>query len=66
MQQIFKGYQCFDESLLNYLEECLDVHFTLGCFNTAHISRHDNWRENKLAQQASGYHVDHGVLHIYQ
>ena len=64
MQQISKGYQCFDESLLVYLEVCLDVKFTLGCFHIRHISRHDNWRE--LAQQVSGYHVGHGVLHIYQ
>ena len=32
----------------------------------AHISRHDNWKENELAQQASGYHVDRGMFHISQ
>ena len=45
VQQISNGYQCFDESLLVYLEVCLDVKFTMCCFKILHISRHDNWRE---------------------
>ena len=45
VQQISNGYQCFDESFLVYLEVCLDVKFTMGCFKILHISRHDNWRE---------------------
>ena len=64
VQQISNGYQCFDESVLVYLEVCLDVTFTMGCFKILHISRHDNSKE--LAQQASGYYVNHGVLHFYQ
>ena len=64
VQQISKGYQCFDESLIVYLEVCLDAKFTLGCYKIVHISRHDNLKE--LAQQASGYYVNHGVLHFYQ
>ena len=48
VQQISKGYQCFDESLIVYLLVCLDTRFTLGCFKIVHISRHDNWR--KLTQ----------------
>ena len=64
VQQISKGYQCFDESLIVYLEVCLDIEFTLGCFSTVHIFRHDN--SNELAQQASGYYVNHGVLHFSQ
>ena len=43
VQQTSSGYQCFDESLLVYLEICLDVKFTMGCFKILHISRHDNW-----------------------
>lgn len=66
VQQISKGHQYFDKSLIVYLEVSLDIKFTLGCFNISHISRHENWRANELAQQAFGYHVDHGVLHIYQ
>ena len=66
VQQISKGHECFDVSLIVYLEVSLDIKFTLGCFNISHISRHENWRANELAQQAFGYHVDHGVLHIYQ
>ena len=63
VQQISKGYQCFDESLIIYLGVCLDTKFTLGCFKIVHISRHDNLKE--LAWQASGYYVNHGVLHFY-
>ena len=64
MQQISKGYQCFDESLIVYLLVCLDARFTMGCFKIVHISIHDNLKD--LAQQASGYYVNHGVLHFYQ
>ena len=64
VQQMSEGYQCFDESLIVYLLVCLDARFTLGCFEIVHISRHDNSKE--LAQQASGYYVNHGVLHFYQ
>ena len=45
VQQISKGYQRFDESLIVYLEVCLDAKFTLGCFKIVHISRHDNSKE---------------------
>ena len=45
VQQISRVYQCFDESLVVYVEVCLDAKFTLGCFNILHISKHDNWRE---------------------
>ena len=64
MQQISKGYQYFDESLIVYHLVCLDAIFTFGYFEIVHISRHDNLEE--LAQQASGYYVNHGVLHFYQ
>src|SRR3954468_13379960 len=36
VQQISKGYQCFDESLIVYLLICLDARFTLGCFKIIH------------------------------
>ena len=64
VQQISRVFQCFDESLNVYLDKCLDIISTLDYFSIAHISRHDNWKANELAQQASGYHVDHGVFHI--
>ena len=63
VKQISKGYQCFDESLIVYLLVCLDTRFTLGCFKIIHISRHDNSKE--LAQLASGYYVNHGVLYYF-
>ena len=37
VQQISKGYQCFDESLIVYLWLCLDEEFTLGCTQIVHI-----------------------------
>ena len=55
VQQISKGYQCFDESLIVYLGVCPDAKFTLGCFKIVLIFRHNNSKE--LAQQASGYYV---------
>ena len=64
VQQISEDYQCFDESLIVYLLVCLDERFTLDCFKIVHISRHENSKE--LAQQASGYYVNHDVLHFYQ
>ena len=64
VQQISYGYQCFDKSLLVYLQVCLDIKFTLCCFKIVHISRHDNSKE--LVEQASEYYVNHGVLHFYQ
>ena len=66
VQQVSGVFKCFDESLNVYLDECLDVISTLDYFSIAHISRYDNWRANELAQQASGYHVDHSMVHISQ
>ena len=66
MQQISKVFQCFDESLNVYLDKCLDIISTLDYFSITHISIHENWKANELAQQASGYYVNHGVLHLYQ
>ena len=62
VQQVSKVFQCFDESLNVYLDTCLDIITTLDYFSIAHISRHENCRANELAQQASGYHVHHGVF----
>ena len=64
VQQISKGYQCFDESLIVYRGVCLDAKFALGCFKMVLIFRHDNSKE--LAPQASGYYIHHGVLHFSQ
>ena len=63
-QQTSNGYQCFDESLIVCLGVCLDAKFTLVCFKIVHIFRHDNSKE--LAQQTSGYYVNHVVLHFSQ
>ena len=50
VQQVSKVFQCLDESLNVYLDKCLDIISTLDHFSIAHISRHDNWRANELAQ----------------
>ena len=42
VQQISKGYQRFDESLIVYLLVCLAAKFTLGCIKIVHIYRHVN------------------------
>jgi hypothetical protein len=64
VQQVSKVFQCFDKSLNVYHDTCLDIIATLDYFSIAHISRHENCRANELAQQASGYHVHHGVFYI--
>ena len=51
-------------SLNVYLNRCLDVISTLDYFSIAHVSRHDNWLANELAQQASGYHVSRSIFFI--
>lgn len=43
IQQIFKIYQCFDESLNSCLDKCLDTISTLGYFIIAHIPKQKNW-----------------------
>ena len=47
-----------------YLDKCLDIISNLDYFSISHVSRQDNWLANKLAQQASGYHVDRGMFFI--
>jgi hypothetical protein len=50
--------------LNGYLEQCLDIICLLDSFRISHISREDNWRANKLAQQASGYEVKRGLFMV--
>ena len=66
VQQISKVFQCLDGSLNVYLNRCLDVISTLDYFTLAHVSRHDNWLANELAQQASGYHVSRSIFLILE
>ena len=64
VQQVAKVFRCNDELLNVYLDKCLDIISGLDYFHISHVSRQDNWLANKLAQQASGYHVDRGVFFI--
>jgi hypothetical protein len=64
LQQIFKVFQCLDGPLNIYLNKCLDIISTLDYFTIAHVSRHNNWLANELAQQALGYHISRGVFFI--
>ena len=66
MQQVSKVFHCFDESLNVYHDTCLDIIATLDSFSIAHVSRHENFRANELAQQASSYHVHRSVFYMSQ
>ena len=47
-----------------YLDKCLDIVATFDDFVIFHMPHDNNWRANKLAQQASGYNVHRGLLFI--
>ena len=64
VQQVAKVFRCNDELLNMYLDKCLDIISKLDYFSISHVSRQDNWIANKLAQQASGYHVSRGMFFI--
>ena len=64
VRQVVGAFKCFDGSLNTYLDECLDIIATLDYFSIAHVSRYNNWKANNLAQQASIYHVSHGMFHV--
>jgi ribonuclease HI len=57
VHQVFRKYQCLDGSLNAYLDKCLDVFARFDEFFIHHIYRHENSRDNDLAQQAFGYNV---------
>jgi hypothetical protein len=63
VQQISEEYQCLDGTLNSYLEKCWDIIHYFDEFNIWHISRVENYRANKLVQDASGYRIKRGKFH---
>jgi hypothetical protein len=57
VHQVSRKYQCLDGSPNAYIDKCLDIIATFDKFSIHHIYRHENSKDNDLAQQASGYNV---------
>jgi ribonuclease HI len=64
VQQIKGDSQCLDGVLNSYWDICLDIIKLFDKFSIKHIPREENSRANRLAQQASGYVVSHGVFWV--
>jgi hypothetical protein len=62
-QQVLEEYQCFDGTLNSYIEKCWSIIHSFDEFSIRHISRVENHRANKLAQDASGYRIKRGRFH---
>jgi hypothetical protein len=50
--------------LNSYRDKCLDIIMLFDMFSIKHIPQEENCRANRLAQQASGYVVSHGVFWV--
>jgi ribonuclease HI len=57
VQQIKGDSQCLDWVLNSYWDRCLDIIKLFDTFSIKHIPQEENNRDNRLAQQASGYVV---------
>jgi ribonuclease HI len=64
MQQIRGDSQCLDGVLNSYQDKCFNIIKLFDMFSIKHIPREENSRANRLAQQASGYVVSHGVFWV--
>jgi ribonuclease HI len=64
VQQILGEYQCLDDMLNDYLKRCWDIMRSFDEFGIRHISRAENSRANSLVQEASGYRITRGEIHI--
>jgi ribonuclease HI len=65
VHQVSGECQCLEGSLNAYLDKCQDViklNFDEFCIH--HIPRHENHRDNDLAQGASGYNVQDKNFHV--
>jgi ribonuclease HI len=63
VQHILEDYQCLDGNLNSYLEKYWDIINSFNEFSIRHISRVENYRVNKFAQDASGYRIKQGRFH---
>jgi hypothetical protein len=50
--------------LNSYRDRCLDIIKLFDMFSIKHITREENSRANRLAQQTSGYVVSQGVFWV--
>jgi ribonuclease HI len=60
VQQVASVLQCFDGSLNDYLDKCLEIISLFDDFTVQHISKDENTVVNDLAQQASGFRLNQG------
>ena len=64
VQQVSKICQCYNGSLNEYLDRCLDIISCFDEFVIRHIPRDSNKKANALAQQASGYDVTRKYFNV--
>lgn len=62
--QFSNDFQRFEGLLNAYLDKCLDVITYFDEFCIYHFPRHENYKANILAQQASGYNVEKSNFYI--
>jgi ribonuclease HI len=55
MQQCVGVFQCFDGSLNDYLDKCLEIIALFDDFTMQHVSRDENTAANILAQKGLGF-----------
>jgi hypothetical protein len=55
VQQVIGMFQCFDESLNGYLDNCLEIIALFDDFTVQHVPRDKNTVANDLAYQGSGF-----------
>jgi flagellar biosynthesis/type III secretory pathway ATPase len=57
-------YECRNDILRNYSEECKEILKSIQLVILQHIPRENNGEENRLAQSASGYKENQEVFAI--
>jgi hypothetical protein len=65
-QQVVDKFSCLEGSLDAHLDMCLDIIASFAEFRIRHIPRHENFKVNMLARQASGYDVSGRNFHIQE
>jgi ribonuclease HI len=55
VQQFVGVFQCFDGSLNDYLDKCLEIITLFDDFTVQHVSRDENTAANILAQKGLGF-----------
>jgi hypothetical protein len=55
VQQVIGVFQCFNGSLIAYLDKCLEIIALFDDFTVQHVYRDENTVANDLVQQASGF-----------